>query len=156
MKKLCMFTTILLCSFILAACSNSDQESKEVKLTVSAAASLKDALDEIKQHYEKEHPDVSLTFNYGSSGSLKQQILQGAPVDLFFSAAIEPYNELAEKGIIEEGTNLLGNELALIVPKTILPLNVLKTLQLKKSIKCPLERLKLSQPAYTQKKPLNG
>ncbi|MEJ9281398.1 MULTISPECIES: molybdate ABC transporter substrate-binding protein [Ureibacillus] len=117
MKKLCMFTTILLCSFILAACSNSDQESKEVKLTVSAAASLKDALDEIKQHYEKEHPDVSLTFNYGSSGSLKQQILQGAPVDLFFSAAIEPYNELVEKGIIEEGTNLLGNELALIVPK---------------------------------------
>lgn len=112
-----MFTTILLCSFILAACWNSDQESKEVKLTVSAAASLKDALDEIKQHYEKEHPDVSLTFNYGSSGSLKQQILQGAPVDLFFSAAIEPYNELVEKGIIEEGTNLLGNELALIVPK---------------------------------------
>lgn len=79
--------------------------------------SLKDALDEIKQHYEKEHPDVSLTFNYGSSGSLKRQILQGAPVDLFFSAAIEPYNELVEKGIIEEGTNLLGNELALIVPK---------------------------------------
>ncbi|WP_342468633.1 molybdate ABC transporter substrate-binding protein [Ureibacillus sp. FSL K6-3587] len=116
MKKLCMLAAILLCTFILAACSNSDQESEKVKLTVSAAASLKDALEEIKQHYEKEHPDVSLTFNYGSSGSLKQQILQGAPVDLFFSAAIEPYDELVEKGIIEEGTNLLGNELALIVP----------------------------------------
>ena len=62
------------------------QESP-ASLTVSAAISLKDALDEIAKMYEQKNPGVKVTFNYGGSGTLQHQIEQGAPVDIFFSAA---------------------------------------------------------------------
>lgn len=57
---------------------------KKVELTISAAASLQDALTDIKADFEKEHPNVTLNYNFGASGALQQQIFQGAPVDLFF------------------------------------------------------------------------
>ena len=95
-------------------------EGKEqVEITVSAAASLKDVMDVIQRTYQDEHPEVHLKFNFGGSGSLQQQISQGAPVDLFFSAAEDKFDKLVEDGIIakEDGVDLLGNELVLIVPK---------------------------------------
>ena len=73
-------------------------ESKEkVELTISAAASLKDAMDVIQNTYQEEHPEVTLKFNFGGSGSLQQQISQGAPVDLFFSAAEDKFDVLVEQ-----------------------------------------------------------
>ena len=95
-------------------------ESKEkVELTISAAASLKDAMDVIQNTYQEEHPEVTLKFNFGGSGSLQQQISQGAPVDLFFSAAEDKFDVLVEQGNIakEDGVDLLGNSLVLVVPK---------------------------------------
>ena len=72
-------------------------ENKEkVELTISAAASLKDAMDVIQNTYQEEHPEVTLKFNFGGSGSLQQQISQGAPVDLFFSAAEDKFDVLVE------------------------------------------------------------
>lgn len=116
MKFLNFFLLLLL---FLVACSNQEQSVEKKELTISAAASLKDAMEAIQHTYEKEHHEITLKFNYGSSGSLKQQIIQGAPVDVFFSAAEDPFDALVEKGIIakEDGINLLGNELVLIVPK---------------------------------------
>ena len=70
-------------------------ESKEnVELTISAAASLKDAMEVIQHTYQEEHPEVELKFNFGGSGSLQQQISQGAPVDLFFSAAEDKFDHI--------------------------------------------------------------
>jgi len=95
-------------------------ENKEkVELTISAAASLKDAMDVIQNTYQEEHPEVTLKFNFGGSGSLQQQISQGAPVDLFFSAAEDKFDVLVEQGNItkEDGVDLLGNSLVLVVPK---------------------------------------
>ena len=78
-------------------------ESKEsVELTISAAASLKDAMDVIQNTYQEEHPEVTLKFNFGGSGSLQQQISQGAPVDLFFSAAEDKFDVLVEQRIISQ------------------------------------------------------
>ncbi|RNC98077.1 molybdate ABC transporter substrate-binding protein [Lysinibacillus halotolerans] len=126
------FTTIFLFLLIfVAACSNNEQadqssdkqeqtsESKEEQLTISAAASLKDAMDVIQHTYEEEHPEITLQFNFGGSGSLQQQISQGAPVDLFFSAAEDKFDLLVDEGMIakEDGIDLLGNELVLVVPK---------------------------------------
>lgn len=95
-------------------------ENKEkVELTISAAASLKDAMDVIQNTYQEEHPEVTLKFNFGGSGSLQQQISQGAPVDLFFSAAEDKFDVLVEQGNIakEDRVDLLGNSLVLVVPK---------------------------------------
>lgn len=97
--------------------TDAHAKSKEtVTLTVSAAVSLTEALEEIKMNFEKNHPDVKLSFNFGSSGALKQQIEQGAPVDLFFSAAEDKFDELADRGMIVEGTALVNNDVVLIIP----------------------------------------
>jgi molybdate transport system substrate-binding protein len=91
----------------------------QTELTVSAAISLKDALDEAKQLYTSENPGVSVALNYGASGTLQLQIEQGAPVDIFLSAAPKQMDALDAKGLLLEGTrkNLLLNEVILVVPK---------------------------------------
>ena len=63
----------------------SAKEDKTVELTISAA-SLQDALKEIEKQYKEKEPNIKLSFNFGASGALQQQIEQGAPADLFFSA----------------------------------------------------------------------
>jgi molybdate transport system substrate-binding protein len=96
-----------------------EKELETIELTISAAASLEDAMNEMKPLFEKENKNVKLLFNYGGSGSLQKQIIQGAPVDLFFSAAKEQYNDLVTKGLIDNthGKDLLENSLVLIIPK---------------------------------------
>jgi len=91
----------------------------QTELTVSAAISLKEALDEAKQIYTKEHPDVAIATNYGASGTLQLQIEQGAPVDVFLSAAPKQMDALETKGLLLAGTrrDLLRNEVVLVVPK---------------------------------------
>src|SRR3984957_12984301 len=88
------------------------------RVTVSAAISLKDSLDEIGKIYEKEHPGVKISFNYAGSGTLQRQIEQGAPVDIFFSAAEKQMDDLQAKNLIDAGTrrNMVRNQLVLIVP----------------------------------------
>lgn len=90
----------------------------KVNLTISAAASLKDALTEVKTLYLAEKPKTTLTINFAGSGALQQQIEQGADVDLFFSAATKNMNTLKDKGFLIDSTvrNLLGNKLVLVAP----------------------------------------
>ncbi len=88
------------------------------ELTVSAASSLSAAMEEIKALYERESGTVLVT-NYGSSGALQQQIEQGAPVDIFLSAAPQHMDILQQKGLIDAGSRveLLENAVVLIVPR---------------------------------------
>ncbi|UOF90544.1 molybdate ABC transporter substrate-binding protein [Fodinisporobacter ferrooxydans] len=88
------------------------------ELVVSAAASLKDSLDAISKQYEKEHPNTKIDFNFGASGDLEQQIEQGAPADLFFSAGIKEMNQLEKKQLISANQEkvLLSNQLVVITP----------------------------------------
>ncbi len=94
-------------------------KSNPVTLTISAAASLTEAMGEIKTLYKKEKPNVTINYNFGSSGALEQQIEQGANADLFFSAATKQMTELQQKGLILDNTkvNLLGNTVVLITKK---------------------------------------
>lgn len=94
------------------------EEIKKVELTVSAAASMTDALQEIQKAYEESHFNVKINFNFGASGALQQQIEQGAPVDLFLSAAAKNMKALVDKQLIDsnEQLNLLKNELVVVVP----------------------------------------
>ncbi|WP_213621474.1 molybdate ABC transporter substrate-binding protein [Paenibacillus sp. J22TS3] len=88
----------------------------KTEILISAAASLKDSLSEIEKNYEKEHPDINLTFNYGSSGTLQKQIEQGAPADLFFSAGKKQVDALVKEGLISDSKTILRNELVMVVP----------------------------------------
>jgi molybdate transport system substrate-binding protein len=90
-----------------------------VSLTILAAASLTDVCDELKGIYETENPGVELVFSYGGSGALQTQIEEGAPCDVFFSAAEKQMNALKEENLIDEDSvqNLLENKIVLIVPK---------------------------------------
>lgn len=91
---------------------------QRVTLIVSAAISLKNSLDEIGHAYEQEHPEVKITFNYGGSGTLQHQIEQGAPVDIFFSAAKKQMDTLQSEGLLAVGArrNIVANTLVLIAP----------------------------------------
>lgn len=114
----CVAVTILLLSF-LTGCGSSEAEDKEVELIVSAAASLTDVTAEIADNYKKVAPNVKLTFTYGSSGALQTQIEEGAPSDIFISAAVKQMDTLAEKDFIEKDSriDLLQNKVVLIVSK---------------------------------------
>ena len=98
------------------------QQSESI--TVSAAISLKDALDElgpifqVQQHRKNGGNGTAVTYNYGGSGTLARQIEQGAPVDVFFSAAEKQMDELAAQDLIVADTrhDLVGNALVLIAP----------------------------------------
>ncbi|MFD1927340.1 molybdate ABC transporter substrate-binding protein [Sporosarcina siberiensis] len=121
--KLLLFSIVFL--LVLSGCvqtsateenPKAEKDTAEtVRLTVSAAVSLTDALEEIKTNYEK-NTDVELIFNLGGSGSLAQQIQQGAPVDVFISANQDWMDTLDEQDLILKSTreDITGNKLVLI------------------------------------------
>ena len=87
-------------------------------LVVFAAASLKNALDDVSAAWQRESGQ-STAISYAASSTLAKQIEQDAPAQIFISADEDWMNYLAGKGLIEPETrsNLLGNELVLIAPK---------------------------------------
>lgn len=104
--------------------------SQSGNLLVSAAASLKEVLEELRPLFQKANPGVTVTFNLGASGALLQQIEQGAPADIFISAATRQMDTLDQKGALVAGTrgNLANNKLALIVPENARIVNGFKSL----------------------------
>ncbi|MGI0494364.1 molybdate ABC transporter substrate-binding protein [Alkalinema pantanalense CENA528] len=101
-----------------ASQSPSPSSQPTIELTVSAAASLTDALQQIAPLYQKSTPTATVRYNFASSGALQRQIEQGAPVDVFIAAAAKPLNQLEAKNLLVPGTkrNLLKNRMVLIVP----------------------------------------
>lgn len=146
-KRNVLFTSItLMLSVLIVGCSiQKDGTTTEVKaakstapsieLNISAATSLKEALGEVKTEFQKVKPNVTLTFNFGASGSLQQQIEQGAPCDIFISAGQSQMKALDEKSLLLENTkkDLVKNDLVLVGPKdtTITGLSDLNTDKIK-------------------------
>lgn len=89
------------------------------EMTVSGAASLANAFDELKQVFEKTHPGLTINTNYAASNPLLRQIVDGAPVDVFASADQETMDKAAEAKVIDPATRrtFAKNDLVLIVPK---------------------------------------
>lgn len=94
MKRV-FFLVIMLC--VLAPCASPGGE-----LTLFAAASLKDALNELSDSYARTHPGVTFKKNYGASGALARQIENGAPADIFISANTEWMDYLKNKKLADE------------------------------------------------------
>ncbi|SHH97837.1 molybdate transport system substrate-binding protein [Sporobacter termitidis DSM 10068] len=88
------------------------------KVDVFAAASLTDPLNDIAKLYAQANPTVKIAYRFGASGDLSARIEKGARADLFISAATQQMDTLEQKGLIADGTrtNLLGNDIVLIVP----------------------------------------
>jgi molybdate transport system substrate-binding protein len=109
------FVLLVALTVVFCACVASAQTT----LTISAAASLKEALAETETAYKQSHANVEFRNNLGSSGTLAAQIDQGAPADVFLSAAAKPMDELEAKGLIVAGTrrNLLRNSLVQAFPQ---------------------------------------
>ncbi|NMA03267.1 MAG: molybdate ABC transporter substrate-binding protein, partial [Clostridiales bacterium] len=98
----------------------SDETPKEtVELLVSAAASLTDVMGELADAYKTEAPEIDLNFTFGSSGALQAQIEEGAPVDVFMSAAQKQMEALKTANLMLDDTikTLLVNKVVLIIPK---------------------------------------
>ena len=87
-------------------------------LTVSAAASLSNALRDVAPLFEAAHPGTRLRFNFAASGALLQQLAQGAPVDVFVSADQETMDQAQARGLMlaAQRRNVVSNTLVVIVP----------------------------------------
>src|SRR5262249_25328682 len=114
LRRLTRFTAIASFAIALFASPALAQES----LTVFAAASLKNALDDVDAAFAKA-TGVKVTASYAASSTLAKQIEQGAPADVFASADLDWMDYAHEKKLINDATriNLLGNRLVLIAPK---------------------------------------
>lgn len=88
----------------------------EGDITVFAAASLTDAFDEVGAAFEEANPDVGVEFNYGPSSGLREQILEGAPADVFASANTSNMDQVVEGDAAENPENFVTNQLQIAVP----------------------------------------
>lgn len=124
LKNTKFISMLLCCSLLLVGCgkngnkndTTTEENKTPVELNISAAASLKEVMADLETEYNKSNENVTLVVNYGSSGSLQQQIEQGAPCDLFISAGQKQMNTLKEKGSLLDDTikDLVENSLVLV------------------------------------------
>ena len=114
-KNIKIISILLGCSLLFIGCSKDDNKNV-VDLNISAAASLKEVMVDLETEYKNINENVKLVINYGGSGSLQQQIEQGAPCDLFISAGQKQMNTLKEEGLLLDDTtkDLVENTLVLI------------------------------------------
>ena len=117
MKKIISIalSVVLAMSVLVLSGCGSEETAEKPEVTVLAAASLTDSLDEIITEYEKD-ADCTITPSYAGSGDLVQQIEGGAPCDIFISASKANMDQLEDGGYIDTETrqDMLTNTLTLI------------------------------------------
>ena len=115
-----ILTTILAVSIFAGCGSKASDKKEEVTITVFAAKSLNQVMEELIAEFQKTHENVSVQGSYDSSGTLKVQIEEGAACDVFFSAAVKQMNQLDETdGLVVEGTrhNVVNNQVCVVTYK---------------------------------------
>ena len=145
MKLRFLVVSLLALCLVLAGCSGSGDRSKDSKssndshqtsshkdkkddkdkkdkndenaLQIAAAASLTDASKDLEKEFKKDHKDANITFNYGGSGALRQQIEKGAPTDVIMSANTKDVDMLKDKDKAHDTYNYAKNKLVLIGDK---------------------------------------
>ena len=95
-------------------------DAEDVELQVFIAASLSKVMDEAATEYQKDHPNVKITFHADSSGTLLTQIEEGYACDVFFSAAQKQMDQLEKTdGLVVDGTrkNVVNNQVVVVTRK---------------------------------------
>jgi molybdate transport system substrate-binding protein len=117
-------------ALVFAACGDDDDDDAgsstteaptgesalEGDITVFAAASLTDAFTELGTTFESENPDASVEFNFGASSALREQILAGAPADVFASANPSNMDQVVDGGAASGPEDFVTNLLEIAVP----------------------------------------
>ncbi len=107
---------------VLGACSSSSSPSsssstKNQTLTVLAAASLTDTFTQLGKEFEAAHPGTKVTFSFGGSSTLAQQIVQGAPADVFAAASPATMKTVSDAGdVVGTPAVFVKNQLVIAVP----------------------------------------
>jgi len=96
-----------------------EDKAEETEIQVFIAASLNTVMTELAEMYNEEHPEVKITFNADSSGTLLTQIEEGYECDIFFSAAQKQMDQLEADGLVEDGTraNVVNNQVVVVTLK---------------------------------------
>ena len=102
-----------------SAKTDSKDDGEETEIQVFIAASLNNVMTELAAMYNEEHPNVKITFNADSSGTLLTQIEEGYACDIFFSAAQKQMDQLSNDGLVIDGTraNVVNNQVVVITRK---------------------------------------
>ena len=114
-----MLSMLLVLGLILAACtSRSPQTQPQQDIIVLAAASLTEPFTEIGQLFEQQHPGAKVRFNFAGSQQLAQQLVSGAPADVFASANPDQMQAAVQAGrILPDAPQIFaGNRLVVIIP----------------------------------------
>ncbi|WP_062431739.1 molybdate ABC transporter substrate-binding protein [Herbidospora daliensis] len=115
MKRLSLLAAVV-SVFALAACGSSSTEGAPTQVTVFAAASLTGTFTELGKRFEAANPGTKVTFNFGSSATLAQQITQGAPAAVFAAASPATMKTVADAGLAGTQTVFVKNKLEIAVP----------------------------------------
>ena len=96
--------------------SGSGETTEETEIQVFIAASLNTVMTELADMYNEEHPEVKITYNADSSGTLLTQIQEGYECDIFFSAAQKQMDDLEADGLMVEGTraDVVNNQVVVV------------------------------------------
>ena len=91
-------------------------DAEETEIQVFIAASLNTVMTELAEEYNKEHPEVKITYNADSSGTLLTQIEEGYECDIFFSAAQKQMDQLEKDGLVVDRTraNVVNNQVVVV------------------------------------------
>lgn len=108
--------SILLAVVLLAAVACGGDDAAPDTVRVFAAASLTDAFGELAEAFEDAHPGTEVELNLAGSSALREQILSGAPADVFASANVSNMQVVVDEGLAEAPEVLVVNELQIVVP----------------------------------------
>lgn len=124
MKRLAAVAVVVAMAAGLIACGAKEEETgsetaEETEIQVFIAASLNTVMTELAEMYNEEHPEVKITYNADSSGTLLTQIEEGYECDIFFSAAQKQMDQLEEDGLVVDGTraNVVNNQVVVVTLK---------------------------------------
>ena len=124
MKRLAAVAVVVAMAAGLIACGAKEEETgsetaEETEIQVFIAASLNTVMIELAEMYNEEHPEVKITYNADSSGTLLTQIEEGYECDIFFSAAQKQMDQLEEDGLVVDGTraNVVNNQVVVVTLK---------------------------------------
>lgn len=110
-------SVVVVALLLVVAIGGWPASNPTTKIRVSAAASLAESIRRIAAQYQQSHPETQISLNLGGSNGLAQQVLQGAPVDIFISANQHWAGQVDAAGLSAKRFNLLSNRLVLIVPQ---------------------------------------